>query len=122
MFTIWALPSPNSMKRSICFLKQAQLCSMVSRVIMERMSVRPEGSPIMAVPPPMRAMGRLPAICRRFIRVRAIEVAHVEAVRRGVEADVEHGLAVVDDLADLLLVGDLGDKAPGFQFFVDLHG
>ena len=50
------------------------------------------------------------------------EMAHVEAVRRGVEADVEHGLAVVDDLADLLLVGDLGDEAPGFQFFVDLHG
>ena len=46
---------------------------MVSRVIMERMSVRPEGSPIMAVPPPMRAMGRLPAICRRFIRVRAMK-------------------------------------------------
>ena len=61
------------MKRSICFLKQAQLCSIVSRVIIERMSVRPDGSPIMAVPPPMRAMGLFPAICSRFIRHSAIK-------------------------------------------------
>ena len=73
LLTICALPSPNSMKRSICFLKQSQLCWMVSGVIMDRISVRPEGSPIMAVPPPIRAMGLLPAICRRFIRHRAIK-------------------------------------------------
>src|SRR5699024_11864976 len=42
-------------------------------VIIWRISVRPEGSPIMAVPPPIKAMGRLPAICRRFIRQRAIK-------------------------------------------------
>ena len=41
-----ALPSPNSMNRSICFLKHSQLCWMVSGVIIERISVRPEGSPI----------------------------------------------------------------------------
>ena len=61
------------MNRSICFLKQAQLWSMVSLVIMERISVRPEGSPIMAVPPPIKAMGLLPAICSRFIRHRAMK-------------------------------------------------
>ena len=38
--------SPNSMNRSICFLKQSQLCWMISGVIIERMSDRPEGSPI----------------------------------------------------------------------------
>ena len=68
-----ALPSPNSMNRSICFLKQSQLCWMVSTVIIFRMSVRPEGSPIMPVPPPIRAMGRLPAICSRFIRHNAMK-------------------------------------------------
>ena len=73
LFTIIALPSPNSMKRSICFLKQSQLCCMVSTVIMVRISVRPEGSPIMPVPPPMSAMGRLPAICRRFMRHSAMK-------------------------------------------------
>ena len=68
-----ALPSPNSMNRSICRLKQAALWSMSSRVSILRMSVRPEGSPIMVVPPPMRAMGWLPAICSRFISVRAMK-------------------------------------------------
>ena len=73
MFTIMALPSEKSMKRLICFLKQSQLCWMISGVIMVRISERPEGSPIIPVPPPIRAMGRLPAICRRFIRHRAMK-------------------------------------------------
>ena len=61
------------MKRSICFLKQSQLCWMVSTVIIERISVRPDGSPIIAVPPPISAIGLLPAICMRFIRQSAIK-------------------------------------------------
>ena len=43
------------------------------------------------------------------------KVAHVQAVGGGVKADVKHGLPVVDDLADLLLVGHLGDQAPGLS-------
>ena len=73
LLTIMALPSPNSMNRSICRLKQAALWSMSSLVSILRMSVRPEGSPIMVVPPPMRAMGWLPAICSRFISVNAMK-------------------------------------------------
>ena len=61
------------MNFSICFLKQAALWAMSSLVSILRMSVRPEGSPIMVVPPPIRAMGLLPAICSRFIRVSAIK-------------------------------------------------
>ena len=49
------------------------------------------------------------------------EVAHVQAVRRGVKADIERGLAVVHQLPDLLLVRHLGDEPPGLQFLVDLH-
>ena len=61
------------MKRLICFLKQSQLCWIVSLVIIWRMSVRPDGSPIIAVPPPIRAIGLLPACCRRFIRQSAMK-------------------------------------------------
>ena len=86
---------------------------MSSLVSILRMSVRPEGSPIMVVPPPMRAMGLLPAICSRFIRHRAIKWPTWQAVGGAVKADVEGGLAVVDHLADFLLVGDLGEQAPG---------
>ena len=44
-----------------------------------------------------------------------------QAVGGAVKADVKGSFAVVDDLADLFLVGHLGDQAAGFQFFVDLH-
>ena len=71
LFTIRALPSEKSMNFSICFLKQAALWAISSLVSILRISVRPEGSPIMVVPPPIRAMGLLPASCRRFIRVSA---------------------------------------------------
>ena len=68
-----ALPSPKSMKRSIWRLKHSALWSISSLVSILRMSVRPEGSPIMVVPPPMSATGWLPAIWRRFISVSAIK-------------------------------------------------
>ena len=73
MFTIIAFPSEKSMKRLICFLKQSQLCWMVSTVIIWRISLLPEGSPTIPVPPPIRAMGLLPAICKRFIKQRAMK-------------------------------------------------
>ena len=41
---------------------------MVSTVSIWRISVRPEGSPIIPVPPPTNAIGLLPAICNRFIK------------------------------------------------------
>ena len=44
-----------------------------------------------------------------------------QGVRGAVKADVEDSLAVVDDIPDLLLVGHLGDEAPGLQFFVTGH-
>ena len=53
-----ALPLEKSRKRLICCLMCATLLSMVSTVIILRMSVLPEGSPIIAVPPPISAMGR----------------------------------------------------------------
>ena len=49
------------------------------------------------------------------------EVAHMKAVRRGVEADVEGRLALVDEVAHRLFVRDLRDEAAGLKFFVDLH-
>ena len=49
------------------------LCLMVSSVSIWRMSVRPEGSPIRVVPSPIRAIGLLPAICKRFIRHSAMK-------------------------------------------------
>ena len=46
------------------------------------------------------------------------EVARRQAVGGAVKADVKGGLARIDHFPDLVLVGDLGDKAPGRQFFV----
>ncbi len=61
------------MKRSIWRLKHSALWSISSLVSILRMSVRPEGSPIIVVPPPISATGVLPAICRRFISVSAMK-------------------------------------------------
>ena len=49
------------------------------------------------------------------------KVTGSQAVRRAVKANVERGLAVVDDLLDLLLVGDLGNQAAGLQFVINRH-
>ncbi len=49
------------------------------------------------------------------------KVAHMEGVRSGVKADVEHRLALVDHLGDLLLIGHLGDEAAGLEFFITGH-
>ena len=49
------------------------------------------------------------------------KVAHVQAVRRTVKADVECGLAVVDHLADLFFICDLCDQTAGHQFLINTH-
>ena len=49
------------------------------------------------------------------------EMAHVEGVGGGVKADIKGGLAIVDQLPDLGLVGDLSDEPAGFEFLVNLH-
>ena len=49
------------------------------------------------------------------------EVAHVEGIGGGVEADIEHRLTLVDHLGDLFLIGYLGNEATGLQFFVTGH-
>ena len=50
------------------------------------------------------------------------EVAYMEAVSCGIEADIEYGLSLVDHFLNFFFVGHLGNKAPGNQFFVNLHG
>ena len=49
------------------------------------------------------------------------EMADVQAVRRGVEADVEGRLAVVDHFADFRLIGHLRDQPARFEFLVKCH-
>ena len=49
------------------------------------------------------------------------EMPYVQAVRRGVEADVERGLSVVDQFLDLLFIRQLGQKASRFQFVEYCH-
>ena len=41
--------------------------------LMKRLQMAGNKPIALVVPPPIRAMGRLPACCRRFIRVRAIK-------------------------------------------------
>ena len=50
------------------------------------------------------------------------EVSYMEAVGCGVEADIEHGLSLVDHFLNFFFVGHLGNEASGNQFFVNLHG
>jgi len=49
------------------------------------------------------------------------KVTYVQRVCRAVKADVERGLAVVDHLSDLFLVGDLCDQSAGHQFLINTH-
>ena len=63
MLATMALPSLKSISLLICFWKQEALWSISSMVIMRRISLLPEGSPITAVPPPSSTMGRWPALC-----------------------------------------------------------
>ena len=64
MMAAFSRPESKSRNFAICFLMQETLWSTVSTVIILRKSLLPEGSPIMPVPPPIRAMGRCPARCR----------------------------------------------------------
>ena len=49
------------------------------------------------------------------------EVTGRQAVRRAVKADIKASLSVVDQVVDLLLIGDLRDKAAPDKLFVNLH-
>ena len=49
------------------------------------------------------------------------EMARRQAVLRAVEADIKGGLAVVNEVADLVLAGHLGNEAAGGQFFIECH-
>ena len=64
MFTIIAAFSPSKDKNlAICFLKRSTLWSISSLDIILLISVLPEGSPIVAVPPPIKIIGLCPAFC-----------------------------------------------------------
>ena len=49
------------------------------------------------------------------------EVTGRQAVRRAVKADIKASLSVVDQVADLLFIGDLRDQATPDKLFVNLH-
>ena len=66
---IAALSPSKEMNLDICFLKHSILWSMVSLVIICLMSDLPDGSPIMPVPPPNRAIGRCPYFCIHAIAI-----------------------------------------------------
>ena len=56
-----------------------------------------------------------------FHQAQRHEVADVQAIRRAVKADVERRLAVVDEVADLLLVRHLRDQAARLELFINSH-
>ena len=66
-------------------------------------------------------MGLVAGLLQALHQGQGHKVTGSQAVRRAVKANVERGLAVVDDLLDLLLVGDLGNQAAGLQFVINRH-
>ena len=48
-------------------------------------------------------------------------MAHMEAVGRGVKANIEGGFAIVNHFPDFFFIGNLGDQAAGYQFVIDFH-
>ena len=63
LLTSRAFPSPKSRYCESCFLIASAFSSIFSFERTWRISVLPLGSPIMAVPPPTRAMGLWPFRC-----------------------------------------------------------
>ncbi len=61
------------------------------------------------------------ALLQAFHQAERHEVSHMEAVRRRVKADIEHGLSVIYHLSDLIFIGYLRDQPAGNQFIVKLH-
>ena len=49
------------------------------------------------------------------------EVPGGKAVGGTVKTDVKGCLAMIDHVADLILIGNLGNKAPGYKFFINSH-
>ncbi len=48
-------------------------------------------------------------------------MADMKRIRGGIETDIEGRLAVVDQVADLRLISQLGQKPSRLQFLKDLH-
>ena len=102
------------MKRLICFLKQSQLCWMVSGVIIWRISVRPDGSPIMPVPPPSQGDRLVACHLQTFHQAQCHEMSYMKAVCGRVKTDIENGFSFVDQFFDLFFVCNLGDQTSGY--------
>ena len=49
------------------------------------------------------------------------KMAYMKAVRCRVKADIESGLAGIDQFSHLFLIGHLGEQASCLQFFINLH-
>ena len=86
-----------------------------------RSSTRPPGSPIMPVAPPASAIGRWPASWKRRSIELAEQVADVEAVGGGVEADVDADRTVGEALAERVAVGGVVDEAAGVEVGEQVH-
>ena len=65
--------------------------------------------------------GPVAGLLQTLHQAQSHKMAHVEGVCRGVKADVEGRLAVVDHLADLGFVGHLCDQTARLQFFINSH-
>ncbi len=48
-------------------------------------------------------------------------MSHMQAVRRGVKADVKYRLAAVDKLSDFFFVCHLCDQSSRNKFFINSH-
>ena len=57
--------------------------------------------------------GLIPRHLKALHQAKCHKVAHMEAVRRGIKSDIEHGFSLVHHLFDLFLIGHLGDQSPG---------
>ena len=88
---------------------------MVSTVIMERMSVRPEGVTHHTGTASDEGDGPVARHLEPLHQAKGHEVAHVEGIGGGVEADIEHRLTLVDHLGDLFLIGYLGNRPRAFS-------
>ena len=58
--------------------------------------------------------GLVPCHLQAFHQAQGHKMPHVEGVGGGVKANIKYSFAVVYGFPDLLFVGHLGNKAPGF--------
>ena len=110
------------MKRLICFLKQSQLCWIVSFVIIWRMSVRPDGSPIIAGTASDQGDWLVACLLQTLHQAKCHKMSDMKAVRGRVKADVKCRLSVVYEIADLFFICYLCNQSSCNEFVVNLHG